>query len=255
MTSETLSSTGLVKLIESLEGSDSVELKLTVDDDNVQMTSHTLGFDPIEAEIRQIVFFDTPDLALSRAGIVVRARRIQGGSGDVVVKLRPVVPGQLPDEIRASKHVNVETDVMPNGFVCSASMKRATTATTIQDVLLGDLHIKGLLSKGQRRLLKSNAPDGFRLKDLVALGPIFTLKLKSTPAGFAHKLVAEVWFYPDGSRILELSTKCSPQHAFDVAKSWLDELKSHGVDTTAEQHTKTKTAIAYFSSRLSKASP
>ena len=37
-----------------------------------------LGMDPLDARLRQVFFFDTPDLALDRAGVVVRARRTQG---------------------------------------------------------------------------------------------------------------------------------------------------------------------------------
>ena len=37
------------------------------------------GVDPVEAQPRQTYFFDTPDLILNRAGVVVRARRIRGG--------------------------------------------------------------------------------------------------------------------------------------------------------------------------------
>lgn len=37
------------------------------------------------------------------------------------------------------------------------------------------------------------------------------------PEGYGRKLVAEVWLYPDGSRILELSTKCAPADALAVA--------------------------------------
>ena len=48
--------------------------------------------DPLEAQIRQVFFFDTPDLALDKQGVVVRARRIQGKGDDSAVKLRPVVP-------------------------------------------------------------------------------------------------------------------------------------------------------------------
>jgi inorganic triphosphatase YgiF len=36
-----------------------------------------LGLDALDAQIRQVFFFDTPDLDLNRAGVVVRARRIQ----------------------------------------------------------------------------------------------------------------------------------------------------------------------------------
>ena len=46
--------------------------------------------DALDAQIRQIFFFDTPDLALDAHGVVVRARRIQGKGDDAVVKLRPV---------------------------------------------------------------------------------------------------------------------------------------------------------------------
>jgi hypothetical protein len=48
-----------------------------------------LGVDPLEGQIRQVFFFDTPELALNAAGVVVRARRRQGEEADTVVKLRP----------------------------------------------------------------------------------------------------------------------------------------------------------------------
>jgi hypothetical protein len=49
------------------------------------------------------------------------------------------------------------------------------------------------------------------------LGPITLLKLKFSMAEYTRPLVAELWFYPDGSRILELSTKCPPSQAFQTA--------------------------------------
>ena len=61
-----------------------------------------LGLDPLEAQIRQVFFFDTPELALDKHGVVVRARRIQGKGDDSAVKLRPVVPAELPDDLRRS---------------------------------------------------------------------------------------------------------------------------------------------------------
>jgi hypothetical protein len=36
------------------------------------------------------------------------------------------------------------------------------------------------------------------------------------PEDYDRKLVTELWMYPDGSRILELSTRCKPGEAFDV---------------------------------------
>src|SRR5215218_2292674 len=62
------------ELLELTRGADSVELKLTVPEHDQRSTVHALGMDPVEAQIRQVFFFDTPDLALNQAGVVVRAR-------------------------------------------------------------------------------------------------------------------------------------------------------------------------------------
>jgi inorganic triphosphatase YgiF len=80
-----LSDTQLAEVMSLLRGSDTVELKLTVPDSEQRAAIRGLGLDPLDAQIRQVVFFDTPDLALDRAGVVVRARRIQGRVGDSVI--------------------------------------------------------------------------------------------------------------------------------------------------------------------------
>ena len=93
------------ELLELVKEADSVELKLTVPESSQRSTIGALELDPLEAQIRQVFFFDTPDLLLNKAGVVVRARRIQGKRGDVVVKLRPVVPAELPDHLRESANL------------------------------------------------------------------------------------------------------------------------------------------------------
>jgi hypothetical protein len=79
------------ELFDLLKGSDTVELKATVPDSDIRSTLASLGLDPLNAEIRQVVFFDTPDLTLSQAGVVVRPPD-PGGAGDSAVKLRPIKP-------------------------------------------------------------------------------------------------------------------------------------------------------------------
>lgn len=250
MTDVTVSGERLVEMIAAMKSSDSVEFKQTIREMGVQKAGDSLGFDPIEAQIRQIVFFDTPDMTLYHAGVVARARRIQGGDGDSVIKLRPVNPSDLDPEVSGSKHFGVETDVMPNGFVCSGSMKHETSADHVQDVLFKRKPIKSIFSKEQRRLFKAYAPKGMRLNELEVLGPVFVLKLKSELADFERKIVAEVWIYPDGSTVLELSTKSPPDEAFQVAAEFKAELITHGVDLSVEQATKTKTALEYFTANL-----
>ena len=82
------------------------------------------------------------------------------------------------------------------------------------------------------------------------LGPIFVLKLKWQPPDFARKMVAEMWLYPDGARIFELSTKCLPSEMFDVAAQARVLLSNHGIDLSGEQQTKTRTALEFFSAEL-----
>src|SRR5215211_5172381 len=76
---------------------------------------------PARGADRQVVFFDTPDLALNQHGVVLRARPVQGEGDDSVLKLRPVVPRDLAPDLRKSPSFGVEVDAMPGGFVCSGS--------------------------------------------------------------------------------------------------------------------------------------
>ena len=66
--------------------------------------------DPLDANLRQVFFFDTQDLLLNRHGVIVRARRAQGGVEDSVVKLR-----------RSSR-----TSCRPSCAHCPASASRST---------------------------------------------------------------------------------------------------------------------------------
>src|SRR5688500_737138 len=99
----------LAELLGLTQQADSVELKMTVPDSGRRAAVVALGIDPLDAQIRQVYFFDTPDLALNEQGVVVRARRSQGRPDDSVVKLRPVVPGQL-EESGSSDNLGVEVD-------------------------------------------------------------------------------------------------------------------------------------------------
>ena len=230
---------------------DSVELKLTVPDSERRSTVTGLGMDPLEAQIRQVFFFDTPDLRLNQQGVVVRARRVQGRGDDTVVKLRPIVPGELPPSVRKAKTMVVEVDAMPGGYVCSASFKGALgPGNAVRQVAAGDRAIRKLYSKEQRAFYAAHAPEGLALDDLSVLGPINVLKLKFTPEGFSRRLVAELWLYPDGERILELSTKCAPAEGFQVAAETRAFLAEQGVDLSGEQQTKTKTALEYYSQNM-----
>ena len=236
----------LVRLLDLIHDADSVELKLTVPESEHRSALQALRLDPLTAQIRQVFFFDTPELALNKKGVVVRARRIQGKPDDSVVKLRPVVPEVLPEHLRALPGFGVEVDAMPGGFVCSGRLKEAVGAAGVRSIVAAGGPVRKLFSRDQRKLFAAHAPEGIALDDLSILGPIFVLKLRFKPGRLGRRLVAEMWLYPDGSRLLELSTRCAPSEAFEVAAELRAFLVAEGVDLSGEQETKTRKALRYF---------
>jgi hypothetical protein len=249
----TFSGEQLTQLLALIKDADSVELKLTVPESDQRSATVALGLDPLEAQIRQVFFFDTPELALDKQGVVVRARRIQGKGGDSAVKLRPVVPAELPDELRKSASFRVEVDALPGGYVCSAALKGAVRPADVSRAVAGEIPMRRLFSKEQRAFFAAHVQE-IGLDDLVILGPIFVLKLRLEPEDLGRRLVAEMWLYPDGSRILELSTRCDTGEAFQVAAEVRSFLATHGIDLSGEQQTKTRKALDYFAHLVARAS-
>jgi hypothetical protein len=152
----------------------------------------------------------------------------------------------LPAKLRKSPNFGVEVDAMPGGFVCSASLKAAWGTSPVKAILSGDLPIRKVFTKEQRAFYEEHAPSGIKLDDLLPLGPINVLKVRFVPEGVNRRHVAELWFYPNGSRILELSTKAMPAAAFQAAAESRAFLADRGVPVTGAQQTKTKTALEHF---------
>src|SRR4029453_3568418 len=119
----TLSDAELQGLLGLIKDVDSVELKLTVPEPAQLSTARALGLDPLQAQIRQVFFFDTPDLTLDGHGLVVRARRSQKKGDDTVVKLRPIVPAELPAELRQAPD-------QAGGGAAAAPRRKATTPSS-----------------------------------------------------------------------------------------------------------------------------
>src|SRR4029453_18872390 len=143
---------------------------------------------------------DRTEPALGRRGVVVRARRIQGKGDDSVVKLRPVVPTELPAELRQQAGFRVEVDALPGGFVCSGTLKRTLDSGEVNKTVTGERPLRKLFSKQQRAYFAEHA-NGVELDDLSMLGPIFVLKLRFTPEELGRRLLAAVGVYPPRGRV------------------------------------------------------
>jgi len=244
----------LLRMMQLAKQSDSIELKLTVPASAYRSAAKALSLDPLTAQIRQVYFFDTPDLTLNQAGVVVRARRIQGRDGDSTVKLRPIEPSAVSESVRASKQFSIEVDAMPGGYVCSGSMKSVVGPASVLASANSEQPVRKLFSKEQRAFYAAHAPEGLSIDDLSVLGPILVLKLKIPPSGYSRRLVVEMWVYPDGSRVVELSTKAPPGEGLEAAVEGRQYLESLGIPVGGEQQTKTKTALEFFAAEL-KAEP
>jgi hypothetical protein len=241
----------LVEMMRLLRESDDVELKMTVPETSRRSAIAALDLDPLEAQIRQVWYLDTPDLDLDKAGVVARVRRVQGRGDDSVVKLRPVVPTEMPASLRDLPEFVVELDAMPGGYVCSGSLKGSPKRATVKDAVAGREPLRHLFTKEQRQFYADHAPEGLAIDDLHLLGPINVLKLKFEPEELHRRVVVELWAYPDGSRILELSTKCATTEPFDVAAETRAFLESKGIEVSAaDQQAKTRTALDFFSGEM-----
>ena len=249
----TFSAQDVKKILDLAKNSKSIELKLSVPLPAHRATIASIGLDPVEAQPRQVYFFDTADQALNRAGLIVRARRIQGGRADTVIKMRPVDPATIDAELKRSDSFKVELDAMPGGFICSASYKGVASGQEVLDVTAGTMPIRSLFSKEQRAFYDEHAPAGIDMNSLLVLGPTFLLKAKHQPKNFPRGITVEMWLYPDGSRILEISTKCLPAEAFQVGAEFRGYLEDCGINIGASQQTKTKTALEYFGAQLKSA--
>ncbi|ANC30373.1 hypothetical protein [Isoptericola dokdonensis] len=234
----------LAQVLGMLPDVDAVELKLTVPDAEHRRVVAALGIDVLDAQIRQVAFVDTLDLRLAAAGVVVRARRTQAKAGDVTVKLRPLLPTEAPEHLRRRPGFKVELDASPAGFTCSCSLTTEVSDRRVRALLDDFGTLSKILDRDQRSLLEERLPAGTGLDDLVVLGPLTLLKARFAPEGQQRRMVAELWFLPDGTRILELSTKTTPAGAFHAAAETKVFLASRGIDLGAPQETKTRAALA-----------
>src|SRR4051794_10022176 len=100
----------LREMLEKLADVGTVEIKMNVPAEQ-RMSLRNLNVDVLKGKMREVVFFDTPDLALFRAGVAIRGRRTQGRDDDTVTKLRPCLPNELPAAFRKSPNLKVEMDV------------------------------------------------------------------------------------------------------------------------------------------------
>jgi len=233
----------LYRLLALTRQVDCVELKLVVPEAAHESACSSLGVDLCSVPARTVYFLDTPDLTLERAGIVVRIRSFRNKPDDSVIKLRPVSPVDLRS---GRKRLVAEIDAMPGGFVCSGAMKRHLGKRDVERVMTKGRSLRKLFTNRQVKLLTDHVPVPVRVDDLEIFGPVDVHRVKIRPDGLGRTLSVERWTYPDGSRILELSTRCRAKVAVPVAAEFAAMLQAYDIDISGYQQTKTRATLAYF---------
>jgi len=233
-----------------IEGAHKVEIKITVPDEDEQRAYEALNIAQNDAARRKIYFFDTPELTLYKAGVVIRARAIQDKDHDSVVKIRPVHPGNVDEKWQSVEGFKLEADVVGDDVVMSASLKSKQKKTAIDKVASGKLEMAELFSKKQKEFLADFFDGSVNHADITILGPVQTLRAEIERPSMAYELTAEYWSLPNGSHLLELSIKCPPQEAVVAREVFEAFLAGHGLDPNGAQATKTKLALTSLAEQL-----
>lgn len=227
-------------------GIDAVEIKVTVRPDQELRAERALQVNEETADVRMIYFFDTPDLDLFEAGVVLRARQVKGDDDDSTVKLRPVDPATMLAYWREREGFKMESDWTGDRSVCSASLTAIQQSREIDEVADGERTIDKLFSSEQEGFLQTFAKVPVAFDKLVVMGPIRVLRWKLIHEDFEHQLTVEEWRLPNGDDLVEVSIKVEPDHAPAAQQEFNDHLVKLGLDPQGAQETKTRTALSYF---------
>ena len=223
-----------------------IEIKITARARDEDAVRDALDSADIEAERREIYFFDTQELALFDSGVVLRARLVQDDTDDSTVKLRPVVPEELASFWTDLDGFEVELDAVGDDAICSAKLTVGQDRGEIRQVAAGVRPMRKLFSGTQEKLIEEHAPAEIAWEDLAVLGPVDVRKWEVQPKGFNYEVTIEEWVLPDYSDLVELSVKADPADAAKANDAFIELLRQRGIDTDGDAQTKTRAALRYF---------
>lgn len=233
-------------------GMDRVEIKVTIRPDQELRAERAMKVNEDTADVRVIYFYDTPDLDLFEAGVVMRARLVKGDDDDSTVKFRPK-EAMSSAEVCGRAHewaglegFKLEADCVGDRIACSASLTQLQQRDEIDEVAEGRRAIDKLFSREQERFLAEFYGEPIDFGRLCVMGPIRVLRWKLEHKRFDHELTVEEWRLPNGDDLVEVSIKTTPDEAADAQAAFNAHLEELGLDPAGAQETKTRTALEYF---------
>ena len=211
--------------------------------------------DPIDAQIRQVFFFDTPDLALYQAAWSCARAGSRRKADDAVVKLRPVVPDALSRQAAELPGFGVEVDAMPGGFVCSGRLKRARRRRPRQGGHHGRPADPQALQQGAARALRRPRARRHR-----ARRPRCSARSSCSSFGSRRRASTASWSPSCGCTRTTPACWSCPRSASRPRRSTSPRRRARtstgaGRRPQRQQEAKTRRALEYFSARHQPARP
>jgi hypothetical protein len=163
-----------------------------------------------------------------------------------VVKLRPLVPGSVPDAVRRSPGFTAEVDLTPGGFVCSGSLKASTGVCDVDRIAARGRGLEALFTLPQLALLAAHVPEEITADTLAVYGPVDVRRVRLRPAGLSYPLDVQQWNYPDGTRLLELSTRSNADDLIEVTSRTARFLEQYGIRRSKTRPTKADLTLDFF---------
>lgn len=231
------------RLAPKVEGAEFTEIKATIEGPKIAAALKAFSLSQSSAEQRFVYFFDTAKLALNKARVVVRARRVPGKQHDSTIKIRPVDPGEVT-KWKKIKGFKIEADAGSSGIVLSASLTRPVAKGVIKKLETGDGSLDSIFDDDQERFLAQMCRISYKLSSLQQFGPIDVLWWKQEYPGLPAPMTAELWTRADGEKLLELSIRVPSGIAAFSSGGFLAFLADLGAKPDNASQAKTKWAMA-----------
>lgn len=209
---------------------DAVEIKITIRPDQELRAERSMEVSEDTADVRLVYFYDTPDLDLFKAGVVLRARLLKGDDDDSTVKFRAVEAASIPENWQRSKGFKLEADWVGDHLVCSASLTVLQRRDEIDEVAKGKRAIRKLFSNDQEQFLSEFYKGPLDFNELRIFGPIRVLRWKPKNQTFRHELTLEEWRLPNGEDLVEVSIKAPPNKALQAREEFDAHLRALGLN-------------------------
>lgn len=202
-----------------------------------------------------VCFYDTADLRLQAAGVILRARQKEGKKGESTVKL--TYPDAAAAAADSSTSVKVEedwVDLKAPRLSRSIDGEEKLKDDGAKKLAQGTLEASEAFDKGQRKLVENRVP-GLNWDEVRCFGPISARIWKKVPlAGFADaKMTVEDWLLlkADGvtkDEVLEVSVKgkaLSAEQLKTFVETFFQAAAKQNLGSPDAQ-SKTKRALKFF---------